>query len=228
MSWRKSGKCCPDPCVTNPCTATTCPQVSSALITGNVWQVPACDGTAGVLFPCMTSALIGAYIYNPLYGYFLITAFNSSTNVVTVQNTCIEGNAAAGTSVPSGSSFIFTSIVSSSSGGACVNEVTEAEFNALVAASDLEPGCLYTITDHSQNRVPAGTRVTVTALSTTQVTSACSVLTSYDDKVWRGTYDQDTNLLMELWDNQGNYASNYGNPDLTSLYTCVDDFDWGN
>src|SRR5688572_27772215 len=113
MSWRKSGKCCPDPCVTNPCTATTCPQVSSALITGNVWQVPACDGTAGVLFPCMTSALIGAYIYNPVYGAFLITAFNSTTNVVTVQNTCIEGNAAPGTSVPSGSSFIFTSILGS-------------------------------------------------------------------------------------------------------------------
>jgi hypothetical protein len=117
--------------------------------------------------------------------------------------------------------------VPASAGGACVNSVTTAAFNALVLANGLEPGCTYIITDHSQNRVPVNTQVIVTALSVDQVTSACSVITSYDTKPWRGTYNQATNELVELWDNQGNYASN-GDPGTFGPYSCVDDFDWGN
>ncbi len=111
-------------------------------------------------------------------------------------------------------------------GGGCINDVTTAQFNTLLSGSGFTAGCFYTITDHSQNRIPANTRITVLATDVDTVTSECSVLTSYDPKAWRGVYDSTTNTLMELADNQGNYCSQY--TDGFRTFTCVSDFDWGN
>ncbi len=108
-----------------------------------------------------------------------------------------------------------------------ITEVTTVAFNALVAGSGFTAGATYCITDHSQGRVPAATRIYLQATSVNQVTSACSVLTSYDTKLWRGTYDVATNKLFELSDNQGNTCRQFPDP-VFGPFTCIDDFDWGN
>lgn len=113
-------------------------------------------------------------------------------------------------------------------GGACVVEVTTAELNALVAAEGLTPGCLYTITDFVQGNIVAGATVTLQALTTSQLSSACSVLTTYDTKAWNGIYDLDTNKLIQLEDNQGNVCEQTPESFGLGIHTCIEDFDWGN
>jgi len=53
--------------------------------------------------------LIGSYIWNPTYGWFQITAFDSVTEQLTVLNNCFTANAAPGTPVPSCTQFVFGS-----------------------------------------------------------------------------------------------------------------------
>jgi len=62
--------------------------------------------------PGLKNVLIGAYIWNPTYGYFLITAFDAYTSQLTIQNTCLSDNAPAGTTVPALTGFAITSIPS--------------------------------------------------------------------------------------------------------------------
>jgi hypothetical protein len=51
--------------------------------------------------------LIGSYIWNPTYGWFKITAFDSLNRQITVLNECLEANADPGTAVPSDTVFVF-------------------------------------------------------------------------------------------------------------------------
>jgi len=102
--------------------------------------------------------------------------------------------------------------------------VTTAQLNTLISGSGLEPGAMYEINDFVQGRIVAGAKVYVQATSTNQITSSCSVLTTYDTKLWRGVYDISTNLLTELSDNQGNTCKQLN----SSFVTCIEDFDWGN
>lgn len=86
-----------------------CPTICTALVSANSVNVPACDETAVLSFPGLTSILIGSYLYNPTYGTFLVTGFNSINGQVTIENTCLAGNAAPGTMIPVGTEFVFGS-----------------------------------------------------------------------------------------------------------------------
>jgi hypothetical protein len=81
--------------------------VCTALIVDNAWNIPACDAEAVLSIPGLTTVLVGSYLYNPTYGSFLITGFNSVNGEVTIENTCLPGNADPGTVVPAGTEFIF-------------------------------------------------------------------------------------------------------------------------
>lgn len=110
-----SCKSCSSPC-TKACGVCVCPQctaVCTALVVSNSWNVPACGAEAVLSIPGLTTVLIGAYIYNPTYGRFRITAFDSVNQQVTVINECLSGNAAPGTVVPALTSFIFSAPPSS-------------------------------------------------------------------------------------------------------------------
>lgn len=72
------------------------------------WNVPGCGLTATVTSIELQGIVVGSYIWNPTYGYFEITAFNPTTNQITILNHCNEGNAAAGTTVPSCTEFTVT------------------------------------------------------------------------------------------------------------------------
>lgn len=90
-------------CKANP----NCTAVCTALVVANSWNIPACDAEAILSIPGLATVLIGSYIYNPTYGVFRITAFDSVHGLVTVINDCLPGNAAPGSVVPAGTTFIF-------------------------------------------------------------------------------------------------------------------------
>lgn len=74
----------------------------------NTWNVPTCGATAVLYVPGVKSIAIGAYIWSSEFGYFEVTAFDASSNQVTVKNNCNEDNAAPGTNVPACSKFTVT------------------------------------------------------------------------------------------------------------------------
>jgi len=94
-------------CCTDCCTDCTCENVCTAMEIENAWNVPSCLSYAVLSIPGLSVALIGSYIYNPTYGWFKVTAFDSVNSQVTVLNECPIGNAAVGTAVPAGTTFIF-------------------------------------------------------------------------------------------------------------------------
>lgn len=81
-------------------------QFAAALKVANSWNVPACGLTATLTIPGLVAITIGSYLWNAEFGYFEITAFDSGLQQVTVLNNCNEGNAAAGTNVPSCTEFL--------------------------------------------------------------------------------------------------------------------------
>lgn len=72
------------------------------------WNVPACDAEATITVASLVGIVVGSYIWNPTYGFFEVTAFNVSASQITVLNHCNEGNASAGTNVPSCTEFTVT------------------------------------------------------------------------------------------------------------------------
>jgi hypothetical protein len=94
-------------CSCSDCTSTPCAEVCTALVISNAWNVPACDASAVLSVPGLETVLIGSYIWNPTYGWFLLTAFDSVNFQITVKNLCFSGNAVAGTVVPAGAEFVF-------------------------------------------------------------------------------------------------------------------------
>lgn len=97
---------------TSPCSCSSsssnCSEVCTAIVVTNSWNVPACDESAVLVVSGLKTVLIGSWIYNPTYGYFKITAFNSVTKQLTVLNECSSGNADPGTVVSVGTKFILS------------------------------------------------------------------------------------------------------------------------
>lgn len=106
-------------------------------------------------------------------------------------------------------------------GSTCPAPMTRAALLALRAANGLNVECVYTVTDHVQNRLVAGTTVTLHAVSTNELAETAMVNTTYDNEAWTGVYDLDRALVLELTDNRGNVAKGFNG-------TEVANFDWGN
>jgi hypothetical protein len=101
-----------------------------AVKVANPWNVPACDETAILIIPDATQALVGSYLWNPIYGYFEITGFNSTTKQLTVINNCNAGNATEGTAVPECALFVVTDEPSESSGPSSTYPYVAIDFTA--------------------------------------------------------------------------------------------------
>ena len=74
----------------------------------DTWNIPACGESATINSESLRAIVVGSYLWNPDFGYFEVTAFNSGTGQVTLTNHCTTGNAAAGTNVPSCTEFTVT------------------------------------------------------------------------------------------------------------------------
>ena len=104
---------------------------------------------------------------------------------------------------------------------ACPLPMTRAALLSLRAAGALRTECPYTITDHVQNRLVAGTTITLRAVSANELSELVDVNTTYDNEAWEGRYNLDLGLVVELRDNNGNLAKGTTGNEVAN-------FDWGN
>lgn len=74
----------------------------------NSWNVPDCGGAASLSVIGLKAIAIGSNLWAEQYGYFEVIGFNADTQIITVQNNCIDGNAPAGTNIPACSEFTVT------------------------------------------------------------------------------------------------------------------------
>lgn len=107
------------------------------------------------------------------------------------------------------------------SGNSCPAPMTRAALIALRNANGLSKDCDYVITDHVQGRLVAGTTIHFQAVSANELSENVQVNTTYDNEAWRGIYDIDRGLVLELQDNRNNIARGINGNEVT-------DFDWGN
>ncbi len=107
MSCSSCSSCTGCSCSSCVSTSTECAEVCTALVVSNAWNIPACDASAVLSVPGLETILIGSYLWNPTYGWFRVTAFDSVNFQITVFNECFDANAAAGTVVPAGTQFVF-------------------------------------------------------------------------------------------------------------------------
>lgn len=108
-----------------------------------------------------------------------------------------------------------------SSGEGCVITGTRAELLALRNAGLLQPSCHYILTDHVQGRLVAGTTIELHAVAADEFSENVMVNTTYDNEAWRGIFDIDRGLVLELQDNRNNIARGINGTEVTN-------FDWGN
>lgn len=72
------------------------------------WNVPVCGGAAELSVPGITNIPAGSYLWSAVYGYFEVIAFDAVRQTISIQNPCLDGNAAAGSQIPSCTSFVVT------------------------------------------------------------------------------------------------------------------------
>lgn len=83
----------------------TIQQFSADVKIADSWNIPGCGESAIVNGVSLRAIVVGSYLWNPEFGYFEVTAFNSGTGQMTILNHCNEGNAAPGTNVPACTEF---------------------------------------------------------------------------------------------------------------------------
>lgn len=98
---------------------------------------------------------------------------------------------------------------------------TRANIIALRNSSSLTVGCSYIVNDHVQGRLVAGTTITLTAVAVNEFSENVHVNSTYDNEAWRGIYDIDRALVLELQDNRNNIARGFNGLEVAN-------FDWGN
>lgn len=99
--------------------------------------------------------------------------------------------------------------------------VTRAQLIALRNAGQLRQSQHYLITDHVQGQLVAGTTILVHATADNEISENVTVNTTYDNEGWRGIYDADRALVLELQDNRNNIARGVNGNEVSN-------FDWGN
>lgn len=80
----------------------------TALSVSSSFVMPSCNGEAVISFQGLVQLQVGAYLWSAVHGYLLVTAFDSLTGDVTVENECLSGNSAPGTVVPACTLFNVT------------------------------------------------------------------------------------------------------------------------
>ena len=79
---------------------------AAGIVVPESWVIPEDGSTTAVSLTNVTYIPVGAYLYNPQYGYFKISQWNPKTNAAGLTNESVTGTAPPGTSVPADSIFI--------------------------------------------------------------------------------------------------------------------------
>ena len=101
-------------------------------------------------------------------------------------------------------------------GDNCIFIDTRVNILNLRNSNGLVAGCHYIIIDHVQGRLVAGTEIQLHAISSNEFSENVSVNTTYDNEAWRGIYDIDRGLVLELQDNRNNIARGINGTEVTS------------
>lgn len=72
------------------------------------WAVPNNNSVIRLELPAIVDILVGCCLWNPDYGYFLVTAFDKQGQTVTIERKPGPTTAQPGTVIPSCTKFIFT------------------------------------------------------------------------------------------------------------------------
>jgi hypothetical protein len=73
----------------------------------NQWAVPANNSGIKLQLPAVVDLVVGSCLWNPDFGYFLITSFDKQGQIVTIERKSTATTAQPGTLVPSCTKFIF-------------------------------------------------------------------------------------------------------------------------
>lgn len=100
-------------CGCTPAPVPCCPPTNTRDIAGtiypqNSWIIPAVGAIAEIDVPVVKNIIVGGYIWNPTYGYFLVTSFNTSTGKLAIENNSLFGKPVAGSVVPAFTPFQLT------------------------------------------------------------------------------------------------------------------------
>lgn len=98
---------------------------------------------------------------------------------------------------------------------------TRAQLLALRNASNLIPGCVYTITDFSRGTLNNSVLIHTHAAAKNKLFKDVAVETGWDVAPWFGTYDIDTARVIELHDNLQNIIKSDNGDEIET-------FPWGN
>jgi hypothetical protein len=105
------------PCLEDSCASTTTVKVYGSVRAENSFNMPACAGSVQIKISNVQSLTVGAYLWNPSVGYLQIIAYDQTTGLITAQNNCDVGNAAAGTAFPGCLDFVVTAPPPASASG---------------------------------------------------------------------------------------------------------------
>jgi hypothetical protein len=89
------------PCVQSHTQQVIVNQYALGLEVSSSWNIPTCGASASLSVPGVTTAPVGAYIWNASYGYFQIVGFDPIGQTLSVQNPCYTDNLTPGSQVPS-------------------------------------------------------------------------------------------------------------------------------
>lgn len=81
---------------------------AAGVLASEPWNVPEVNEDVAVQLEGVTIIPVGAYLYNPNYGYYLISQWNPKSGQVGLVNDGILGNAGPGTYVPANIPFLIT------------------------------------------------------------------------------------------------------------------------
>lgn len=86
----------------------TDPPLSANLVftTDEAWIVPACGANVTVTSPELADIIVGSQIWSPLYGYYEVVSYNTTTFELVLKNNCVAGNTTVGGTVLAGAQFI--------------------------------------------------------------------------------------------------------------------------
>lgn len=74
----------------------------------NEWITPAEGQIAVLQVPALVDMVVGASLWHPQYGYYLIIAFDAERQLLQIRNDRANTNAAPGSRVPSCTNFLLT------------------------------------------------------------------------------------------------------------------------
>lgn len=115
-------------CQESHCEVTVQENYKASICTSASFVIPSAGNTVTVVFPALSGIVVGAYLWNPTYGYFKIESYDYVTSTVVLSN--YGGEDDAGTTVPSCTCFVVVDQPQDTSGYSSTYPYVALDFTA--------------------------------------------------------------------------------------------------